>query len=289
VAQGTLDLSTTAEGIWRVATESADAWIKTVDSRTWRTFGSLGDIRVGIKTCADKVFIRSDWDLMPPAERPELLQPLTTHHIGRQFKPDRSAARRMVLYPHLVTDGLRHPADLSQFPRSAAYLELHRETLESRTYVLKAGRKWYEIWVPQDPAAWDLPKLVFRDICETPTFWIDLDKTVVNGDCYWLVLKPGEDPDLLWLALAVANSRFVEKFYDHKFNNKLYAGRRRFITQYVEQFPLPDPSCSGSQELIHLAKRIYESVPSAAATEMKQQLDRLVSFAFGVSVEETSR
>jgi len=44
-----------------------------------------------------------------------------------------------------------------------------------------SGREWYEIWVPQDPAAWDQPKLVFRDISEEPMFWIDHDGAVVNG------------------------------------------------------------------------------------------------------------
>ena len=73
--------------------------------------------------------------------------------------------------------------DLSLYPRSAAYLESHRGTLEGRTYVTESGRKWFEIWVPQDPSAWDRPKLVFRDITHSPTFWVDLAGSVVNGDC----------------------------------------------------------------------------------------------------------
>jgi hypothetical protein len=289
VTHGTLDLNTALDGIWRVATDSADAWLRTVDTRTWRTFGELGSIRVGIKTCADKVFIRSDWENMPARERPELLRPLTTHHMGRQFKADSTAAGRHVVYPHLIKNGQREAADLSKYPLSAAYLEKYRSTLESRSYVLEAGRQWYEIWVPQDPAAWELPKLVFRDICETPTFWLDLDGTVVNGDCYWLALNPGMDSDLLWLALAVSNSCFIEAFYDHRFHNKLYAGRRRFITQYVELFPLPDASRPESRELIDLAKQIYASVPSLATKELKVRLDSLVWRLFGLSVEEVSR
>jgi hypothetical protein len=155
--------------------------------------------------------------------------------------------------------------------------------------VIEAGRRWYEIWVPQDPGAWSLPKLVFRDICEVPTFWVDLDGSVVNGDCYWLALNPGTDTDLLWLAVAVANSSFMEAFYDQRFHNKLYAGRRRFMTQYVEQFPLPNPSREESGKLVDLAKRIYDLTPSVLTGDLESQLDSLVWQTFGVSVEEVSR
>ena len=41
---------------------------------------------------------------------------------------------------------------------------------------------------------------------------MDLDGSVVNGDCYWLALNPGQSTDLLWLTLAVANSSFIEAF-----------------------------------------------------------------------------
>ncbi|MGA2983565.1 MAG: N-6 DNA methylase [Terriglobia bacterium] len=288
VTQGSLDLSTAVEEIWRVATEKTDAWLKTVADHTWRTWGEIGSIRVGVKTCADKVFIRSDWDSMGEHERPELLRPLTTHHMGRRFKADAAKAGRQVLYPHQVNGGQREVADLARYPGAAAYLEKHRPTLEGRSYVLEAGRRWYEIWVPQDPGMWGLPKLVFRDICETPTFWIDLEGSVVNGDCYWLALNPGGDIGLLWLALAVANSSFIEAFYDHRFHNKLYAGRRRFITQYVEKFPLPDPSRAESIVLADLARQVYDLTPSPAAKELETRLDGLVWQAFGVGQSKNS-
>jgi methylase of polypeptide subunit release factors len=288
VTHGMLDLNSAVDGVWRVATEKADAWLKTAEDHTWRTFGEIGSIRVGIKTCADKVFIRSDWNSLGKYEQPELLRPLTTHHMGRRFKADNAKAGRQVLYPHLVNEGQREVADLAFYPKSAAYLEKHRQTLEGRSYVLDAGRKWYEIWVPQDPDIWELPKLVFRDICETPTFWIDLDGSIVNGDCYWLSVKHRIDTDLLWLALAVANSSFIEAFYDHRFHNKLYAGRRRFITQYVECFPLPDPSSTEAKTLASLAREIYDQTPATATKELESRLDDLVWRAFGVDHSKKS-
>ncbi|MGA2594900.1 MAG: N-6 DNA methylase, partial [Bryobacteraceae bacterium] len=122
VTHGVLDLTTAANDIWRVATDKADSWLRTVDDHTWGKFGAIGSIRVGIKTCADKVFIGSDWDSIAERERPELLRPLTTHHMGRRFKADHTKAARKVLYPHLVIGGQRAAADLSKYPRSAAYL-----------------------------------------------------------------------------------------------------------------------------------------------------------------------
>lgn len=287
---GVLDNGGVDEGLWRVATAHTDDWLATVTKNTWRPFKSIGKIRVGVKSTADKVFLRSDWNDLQEG-RPELLKPLITRHSARQFKaklPEKASKRKEILYPHEATASGRKAVDLSGFPISFAYLSSHRQVLEARTYVIEAGRQWYELWVPQDPAAWSQPKLVFPDISDEPVFWMDLDGGVVNGECYWLKADDPSDDDLLWLALAVANSSFIKAFYDHSFNNKLYAGRRRFITQYVEQFPLPDPKRNITQEIIQLAKRIYSIIPSSDANALIAELDGKVWEVFGLGSEEVA-
>lgn len=266
--------------VWRVSSNELDDWLRMIEVKTWRRLGEVGKIRVGIKTTADKVFIRNDWKRMGDAA-PELLRPLITHHVAGRYRGTEPS--KQVLYPHLERKGRREVAELSRFPKSAAYLEMHRESLEARKYVIAAGRKWYEVWVPQDPTLWVRPKIVFRDISETPTFWIDESGSVVNGDCYWLVPDDPADADVLWLALAVTNSTFVEAFYDRCFNNKLYAGRRRFMTQYVEKFPLPQPSNEIGQQLVAMAKSRYACDEPAEQVLMEQALDALVWKSFGLS------
>jgi adenine-specific DNA-methyltransferase len=284
VRHGTLENGGDAEGVWRIATRTTDKWLATVEANTSATFRQIGKIRVGVKSTADKIFVRSDWDSLPGG-RPELLRPLITRHCARRFKgvvPAEARHLKEILYPHETTATGRKAVDLVHFPKAAKYLEGFRRTLEARTYVIEAGRQWYELWVPQDPAAWEAPKLVFPDISEKPIFWIDTHGAVVNGECYWLKCEQSVDRDMLWLALAVANSTFIEIFYDHRFNNKLYAGRRRFITQYVEQFPLPDIKKSNSRAMVELVKRIHDLAPSVAADNLALELDLMVWKAFGL-------
>lgn len=291
VRHGTLDNGGDPEGIWRVATQATDQWLATVEANTWDTFRRIGKIRVGVKSTADKVFVRNDWNDLPDG-RPELLRPLITRKCARRFKaavPTKAGHIKEILYPHDSTKNGRAAVDLRLYPKAASYLEKHRDVLEARTYLIDAGRKWYELWVPQDPAAWSSPKLVFPDIADKPIFWIDMDGGIVNGECYWLQCKNKDDQDLLWLALAVANSTFIEAFYDHRFNNKLYAGRRRFITQYVELFPLPNPACDKVAAIISLAKEIYAKMPSTEADQLAAKLDELVWRAFGLHSEKVSR
>ncbi len=287
VRHGKLDSGGTADGVWRAATDEIDAWLAVVESRTWGVFGDIGKIRVGVKTCADKVFIRSDWNELP-GKRPELLRPVATHHVGRRFKALASEFRREILYPHETVGGKARAVELKRFPAAKAYLEEHRGILSKRGYVVRAGREWYEIWVPQDPGAWERPKLVFRDISEKPVFWMDRDGTIVNGDCYWMAAGKNGNEDLLWLALAVANSTFIERFYDCRFHNKLYAGRRRFMTQYVKNFPLPDPAGSIGKKIINTVRSVYDRVPSRAGSSLAKDLDMLVWDAFGLTAEKVS-
>jgi SAM-dependent methyltransferase len=289
VQHGTLDATGPTNDVWRIATDSGDAWLSTVMSHAWGTFRDIGKIRVGVKTCADKVFIRSDWSALPDHERPEVLRPVTTHHIAGRFRSIPHEKQRFILYPHEVVQEQRQALDLDRYPKTRAYLETHRAILEGRTYVIEGGRRWYELWVPQDPGSWAAPKLVFKDISERPTFWLDLDGTIVNGDCYWLTCTRSEQDNLLWLAAAVANSTFAEAFYDHRFNNKLYAGRRRFITQYVEQFPLPDPNTPLARKIVEEAKAIYDAAGSPQSEILESRLDRMVWEAFGLPLEEVRR
>ncbi|MDN5787500.1 N-6 DNA methylase [Pseudorhodobacter sp.] len=275
VQHGTLDTGGDPAGVWRLASAGVESWLATVAKHTWGTFREIGKTRVGIKTCADKVFVPKSWD-----RELELHRPLTTHHTAQRFRPE--PPNRKVLYPHHLVDGRKQTVDLAEYPASRAYLEEHRETLEGRRYVIEAGRQWYEIWVPQNPADWPAPKLVFRDISEQPTFWMDLEGTVVNGDCYWLT----GDEDLLWLALGVANSTFIERFYDLRFNNKLYAGRRRFITQYVEQFPVPDPTSSTARAIVAACRVLYARLADGPDPTLERQIDEMVWTAFGLPVEE---
>ena len=288
VQHGILDNGNKSEGVWRIATKTSDKWLLTVKAHTWSTFSSIGKIRVGVKTTADKVFIRSDWEEMPEGERPELLRPLMTHHGSQHYKYAWPQKPKQIIYPHKMIQGKRCAVDLVEYPRAAKYFTRHRLVLESREYVIEGGRKWYEIWVPHNPDAWAKPKIVFRDISEKPIFWMDLEGAVVNGDCYWLACDDESQVDLLWLALAVSNSTFIEAFYDHRFHNKLYAGRRRFMTQYVEQFPLPNPESRLAKSIIETTKRLYNLAPSAKAEALDKELGNLIWQAFGLPSEKVA-
>jgi len=283
VRQGTLAEGRAPDEVWRLSNEETDSWLRTVKENMFCNFAAIGKIRVGVKTTADKVFIRSDWANLPAEDRPELLKPLITHHIARCFRARSGRLTRWILYPHTERDGKRIAVDLEEYPRSNRYLEAHRKTLERRQYIRESGRAWFEIWVPQSPKAWAKPKLVFRDICEHPVFWIDLSGAVVNGDCYWLQTDEPEAERLLWLAAAVGNSSFIEEFYDRQFNNKLYSRRRRFLTQYVEQFPLPDPNSPLGEAIIGLAREIYDKIDNPDVAAMEEKIDALVWAAFGLT------
>jgi hypothetical protein len=191
-----------------------------------------------------------------------------------------------VLYTHAVENGKRVVIKLKDYPRARAYLESHKERLSSRRYVIEAGRRWYEIWVPHNPLDWARPKIVSPDIVEEPRFCFDASGAIVNGDCYWMTLRPGFKSDWLLLLLAVANSSFVTRYYDIAFHNKLYAGRRRFMTQYVKKFPLPRLETSVAQRIIQV---VGERIANKACDEDREwEIDNLVWGSFGL-VEESCR
>lgn len=276
---GKLDYQCSKSDVWVLQNADSSEWLKRVESKTWHTFDDVFNIKVGVKSTADKVFIKrkSEWDAFD--DIPELLQDLITSEHANNFVANHPKDPKQIIYPHIEVDGEKKIASLEDNPNTSKYFYKNEKVLKSRDYLIKSKRNWYELWVPQDVRLWKYSKVIWTDISEKPKFWIDLTGKVVNGECFWLITKDGVDDDILWLCLGVANSKFIEKYYDVKFNNKLFSGKRRFVKQYVSNFPLPNPYNENSLRIIELSKEIVMK-PTHNNIKKIDEINKLVELAF---------
>ena len=75
----------------------------------------------------------------------------------------------------------------------------------------------------------------------------------------------------------------MEKYHSLCFNNKLYSGRKRFLTQYIEKYPIPDPDNKYSKQIVSLVKIINITTNDKDICELEAKINSLVCKAFGVS------
>ncbi|MBN1900183.1 N-6 DNA methylase [Candidatus Sumerlaeota bacterium] len=289
ITRGRFPVTPGSSEVWALLTSQQKELLTRLIEKSERRIEEVACVKVGVKTTADDVFIRNDWASLPFDKRPEeeLLKPVLSHEdtyrwaMPRQHTPD---AR--ILYPHFYEGGSRRIIALEQYPRSHSYLEDYRARLEGRRYLVDAGRRWYEVWVPQDPNSWGAPKIVFPDISPEPRFCFVEEEYIVNGDCYWMTLRQGVKEEILFLILGIANSSLMTRFHDASFSNKLYSGRRRYITQYVSKYPLPNAHTEIARSIISLTRELVNVAKSANADEVKRLeiiIDTLVYKAFGLN------
>ncbi len=269
---------------WSLSNAETKDWLGIVARNQAVAFGDLAKVRVGIKSTADEVFVRDDWETLPKDMRPEaaLVRPLYTHREAARWLPKADPPKR-VLYPHVEENGRRFPVNLAEYPMASAYFEQHRDRLMRRKYVIDGGRQWYELWVPHNPGDWIKPKIAYPDISEHPKFFFDNSGAIIQGDCYWITLNDGVEPEWLFLMLGVANSTFITKYYDAVFHNKLYSGRRRFMTQYVAKFPLPDLRLATSRKIISQVSKLLKA--GVATDSAERKINGLVWESFGLTEE----
>lgn len=293
VTTGHLRIQDDDTRLWTMLTEEESNWIEKIDAACESRIGEVAKVRVGIKTTADKVFIRRDWQTLPPAIRPldVHLRPLLSQEDAAKWRAlETRVAPKRVLYTHEVFDGRRRAIPFDEASPTWQYLVSNKDRLESRQYVIDAGRKWYEIWVPQDPSAWALPKIVFPDISPDARFFLDEDGCIVDGNCYWITTNDPDDLELLLLILGVANSKVIARYHELAFQNRLYAQRRRYLTQYVAEYPLPARDSPASRKIPGLVQQLASA---SLIPERQQQLvndiDQLVADAFGIFRSDAQR
>ena len=282
-SRGVIRFNKTKEHNWTMLSENEAQWVNTIENNAKELVGDSFKVRVGIKTTADKVFISESWDELQ-ADKPEsiLLKDLISQENIKAWHVC-NKKKLSVLYPHLSNDGIKTVINLEDYPKTKAYFQTHETQLKGRKYVIEAGRKWFEIWVPQNPALWKFPKLVFPDISPVPRFYLDRSGKIVNGNCYWIVATQKNEEEKLMLIQGVANTKLMTKYHDLVFSNKLYAGRRRYFSQYIQNYPLPDINSSEAKSIIEIVKALNDSINDEEREKLIKTLEIQVAQAFGVS------
>ena len=266
--------------IWQMTNDCENKWIDKIRQNTDFYIGDKFKVRVGIKSCADNVFLSGNWDHETMQLENSFFKPLISRENIERWTCKISEYSK-VLYPHYSENGKRSVHDLTKYPKVALYLNKHRKQLEGRKYLIQARRKWYEFWVPQNPELWNFPKLVFPDISIDARFSYDESGAVVNGNCYWIVARDQKEKELLMLVQGVANSSLMAKYHDLCFNNKLYSGRRRYLSQYIEKYPMPDPENKYSRQIIDIVKLL--NTMTSSTDNLEKELNICVSAAFDVT------
>ncbi len=281
-SQGVIRFNKTKEHSWTMLSEKEAKWVSTIENNSKELVSDTFKVRVGIKTTADKVFISESWnDLQVNEPEAILLKDLISQENIKAWNVCNKKQLK-VLYPHLSKNGLKSVINLEDYPKAKAYFHTHEEQLKGRKYVIEAGRKWFEIWVPQNPAFWKFPKLVFPDISHIPRFYLDRSGKIVNGNCYWIVATQPEEEEKLMLIQGIANTKLMTKYHDLVFSNKLYAGRRRYFSQYIQNYPLPDINSVEAKAIIKTVKALNAPTSTEEQEQLIKVLEVQVAKSFGV-------
>ncbi|MBY0534895.1 MAG: N-6 DNA methylase [Chitinophagaceae bacterium] len=281
-SSGILKYKIASGACWEMLSNNESDWVSKINKASKNRVGDLFKVKVGIKSTADKVFISDNWEnLIGIKPEDELLKELISQENIEPWNATDNFKLK-VLYPHISVGGEKQTVDIEKYPKAKKYFLQHEEKLKSRKYLIEAGRQWFELWVPHRPDQWKYPKLVFPDISLKPRFYFDKGGKIVNGNCYWIVAAKEEDVEKLLLIQGVANSKLMTKYHDLVFNNKLYSGRRRYFTQYVERYPLPDFNSSKAKEIILVVKKLNQSNDKTKISELENLLEIKVAESFGV-------
>lgn len=173
--------------------ENGESWashIRGADLSDMETGVTLGEVTMrvspGMATGADSVFVEKRSEV-PSSLKPDWIHPTVS---GRQLSKNGSPRSDSVLICPYRTDGtLVEEQALGAF---GEWAQSHRNRLEDRSCVKKAGKRWYA-W-HETPPMQDLlqPKIVFKDIEKEPRFWAEREGDVIpRHSVYYLVPEQG--------------------------------------------------------------------------------------------------
>lgn len=158
------------------------------------------DIKVGLATGADKVFIN------PPTEgriESELLVPIV---LSRNLKEDHQIRKTDILLNTWDPNNPEKLIKLKDWPNASRYLEVNKEKLKSRYIAKKNPARWYRLIDHPDPKLLEKEKLVFPSLRRSLEVYFDKGTCIPHHNCYYAIKTSEKDPSLIAIGALLSSS-----------------------------------------------------------------------------------
>jgi len=276
-------------GPWHFTNQTEAAVLDVIRSAGTPLEGLCSTISAGVKSTADDVFCNPITKTLVEQREfePEFVKPyLRGGNIQKwaiSWSGERENEDTYLIYPHRQKDGRTASVDLSEIPHIAAWLEEHRTQLSARIYVRQAGRRWYEIWVPQKPANFRADfKILTPDFSTHNAFAIDREKRWCGGSAFMIVPAQQEEEWCLCL-LGLLNSHVLEFFHKKACSTFIYANRYRYTATPLRRYPIP-PLTDIQQ--YRIASLVSKLVADPTSMRLEERLNDEVRVAFGLDDDQ---
>jgi hypothetical protein len=259
-------------------------------------------IIVGIKTTANYAFIEDytyDFINRPDIKEErnrirtkygrDLFYPLIQGVDIRNFSVQNSDEKTIsyIFFPHYKDSNdnlIAIPEE--DLPVMLNYLKMkgYDCSLKKREYIIKAKRKWYEIWNTKDPYLLERDrKIVVPDISPKNNFAIDYHGCYVDGSAYFLVLKEDSDNFYRYI-LGLLNSYVCEYFHKNNSGNSIYAGRYRYWSTNIKNIPLILPHETKATLVTVLIEKV-KALESKYSVQLEDEMNEIIFQIYQIEPE----
>ena len=260
--------------IWLLAPENVITVLNKISEHgTCLLAGLRETIFEGFITGANEVYFVTSKEINKFKLEKELLKPVPKGEDVRRWRI--IWKDRWVIYPHKKKGDKVIAVDLDEYPNVKEYMLKHKSILRKRSYLIDAGRKWYEIWNPRDPTNFEQPKIITPNLSKNNNFAFDEEgKYYLDHDCYGIILKNKSKEHYLYV-LALLNSKVLE-FYLKRISPYASGKYYRYMTGYLEKLPIKLPETEDEKKI---ASKIVEIVDKILEKVKIEQ--RIITFPDG--------
>lgn len=203
-------------------------------------------------------------------------------------------SKKYVFFPYKLSNGSAEIISLEKiqnnYPQTFKYIKDHERIFKERERG-RAGkmRFWYAYIYPKNLNKFEKPKLSSMEICANfPNVFYDDNNFYHPTTVYSWVKRENTEESYEYL-LAIANSKLLWWFLKIT-GDTLQGDARRFKTNYLNPFPIPDRVDKEMEsQIIKKVKNVMnikKQDPDADTTDLESEIDRLVYELYGLTDEE---